>query len=375
MQRKNEPSKILLVGLYKDSNLGDKVIFDCTKYLLEQKENCSFEKLYLSPKLSFLERVLRKLYSKIVGEKKAFKLLAYFFQRRFYKKIKNADKIFFVGGGIIKWRYQFFWAQIFCVIKVAEKYNKKVFFNAVGVEGYNEKDWRCKILKNAINSQCVKLITTRDDIDLLNSFYLTNKNIKTFKCADPAVFVSKVYNIQKNKSDIIGIGLIRKNIFTDNAMNFSSEQVLNLYVSFIKLLQSKNVKFELFINGLLQDLELAQQICKECSLDEKSISIPKDEKDLVKIISDYKCVVSGRLHACIISYSLKIPCVGLGWNEKLKMFGKNIGFPERFLEVKELNSENLFNTLQEAIKVDYNEEKRISFEQTQLKSIEEIYKY
>ena len=70
MQRKNEPSKILLVGLYKDSNLGDKVIFDCTKYLLESKGSCNFEKLYLSPKLSFLERALRKLYVKIVGDEK-----------------------------------------------------------------------------------------------------------------------------------------------------------------------------------------------------------------------------------------------------------------------------------------------------------------
>lgn len=375
MQRKNEPSKILLVGLYKDSNLGDKVIFDCTKYLLESKGSCNFEKLYLSPKLSFLERALRKLYVKIVGDEKAFNLLTYFLQKRFCKKIKNADKIIFVGGGIIKWRYQFFGAEIFSVIKLAEKYNKKVFFNAVGVEGFNKKDWRCKILKNAINSQCVKLITTRDDIDLLNNFYLVNKSIKTYKCADPAVFCSKVYNIQKKQSEIVGIGLIRKNIFTDNMMDFSAIQVLDLYINFIKLLQSKNIKFELFINGLSKDLELAQQICKECSLDENSIRIPKDEKDLVKIISNYKCVVSGRLHACIISYSLKIPCVGLGWNEKLKMFGKNIGFPERFLEVKELNSENLFNTLQEAIKVDYNEEKRISFEQTQLKSIEKIYKY
>lgn len=39
--------------------------------------------------------------------------------------------------------------------------------NGVGIEGYSETDIRCQRLKKAINQDCFKVITTRDDIDTL----------------------------------------------------------------------------------------------------------------------------------------------------------------------------------------------------------------
>lgn len=372
MQRRKRNFRICLVGLQKDSNFGDKIIFDCTKYLLEREENFDFESLYLSPKLTFFERVVRKVCAMIFGEKKAVKPLSFFYSIRFSRAVKKADKIVFVGGGIIKWRYQFFGAQISSLVRKAAQYKKQVFFNSVGVEGFSEDNFRCEILKNALNSPCIKLITSRDDINLLNSAYVPNSNAKRYFAADPAIFCSKVYNIQKKPSDVIGIGIVRKDIFTDNATDFSAGKVLQLYIALIKLLKEKCLNPMLFINGFKNDLELAHKICEATGFDFCKIQIPRSEQDLVQIISGFECVVSARLHACIISYSLGIPCIGLVWNEKLRIFGRSIGFPNRFVEAEELSAEKIFEEIQASLNSNYDEEKRRVLEESSLQSIKDI---
>lgn len=45
--------------------------------------------------------------------------------------------------------------------------------NGVGIEGYSETDIRCQRLKKAINQDCFKVITTRDDIDTLKTTILS----------------------------------------------------------------------------------------------------------------------------------------------------------------------------------------------------------
>ena len=372
MQHSARPQKILLVGLYEDANLGDRIIFDCAKQLLEKQGCLEFDKLNLSPRLNFFERGICILCALFAGERQAYRLLSRFYSRLFVSSVAKAGKVVFAGGGIVKWSYQFFWAQIASVVRLAEKYGAHVYFNAVGVEGYDENNFRCKILKQALNSPCVRLVSTRDDIGILTSLYLSGSSIKTSRVADPAVFAGRVYGITRQPSDTIGVGLIRKDIFTDNLVAFPAEKVMALYVSFIHLLQSKGYGVELFTNGMPKDLELASQICKECGLNESDIKSPHEAKDLVHVISHYKCVVAGRLHACIVSYSLGIPAVGIVWNDKLKMFGENIGFPERFVGVADLNAENLLYQMEEALVKGYDEESRLPFEQTEIRCIWEI---
>jgi polysaccharide pyruvyl transferase WcaK-like protein len=47
--------------------------------------------------------------------------------------------------------------------------------------------------------------------------------------------------------------------------------------------------------------------------------------------------VAARLHACIIAYSLKIPAIGVVWNDKLTFFGRNIGCEQYFVMPRELS--------------------------------------
>ncbi len=338
--------KCILVGLINCKNFGDKVIFKCSETLLKKYSSDEYINLDLNLQLPIFKKITRKIIHKIINKDKYLSYQVKIYEELFDTYINDVDKIIFVGGGIIKFKYQLFWAQISAIINIASRKNISVFFNAVGVEGYDENDKKCQILKESLNKPCVKLITVRDDIDLLQKKYIEkdNNSVSSYKVADPAVFTQSVFKISKqNNSKIIGIGLIRSEIFKDNDVFFSKHQLLSLYVDLIKLIQSYGLKFQLFINGFDNDLELLDEICIACNLDKNSIKIPKNEVELVRIISEFNFVISARLHACIIAYSLGIPAIGLLWNDKLKMLGENIGHSERFVTIDNLNGKYIFD--------------------------------
>lgn len=91
--------------------------------------------------------------------------------------LKNSNCIIFVGGRLTKYKYQNFNYYINCVTKVAERDNIPFALNAVGVEGISLKDTKCKLMRNALNMDCVKIITTRDDVNTLLK-YVDNSNDK-----------------------------------------------------------------------------------------------------------------------------------------------------------------------------------------------------
>ena len=79
------------------------------------------------------------------------------------------------------------------------------------------------------------------------------------------------------------------------------------------------------------------------------------------------------MHACIIAYSLDIPAIGLCWNDKLKLFGENIGYPQRFIEPENMNEDYALEELKEAIKNNYDKKNKEKFLQTQIQSIQDIF--
>ena len=89
-------------------------------------------------------------------------------------RIKDLDAIVFTGGGFIKYKTQGLNYIDELILKTARRRDIPVMMNAVGVEGYSETDIRCQRLKKALNSDNVRVITTRDDIDTLNDHYITN---------------------------------------------------------------------------------------------------------------------------------------------------------------------------------------------------------
>lgn len=68
--------------------------------------------------------------------------------------ISAADLIVFDGGGIIKFKREKFYFYIARILEKAQERNIPVYFSGVGVEGYDETDERCQMLKKALRYPC-----------------------------------------------------------------------------------------------------------------------------------------------------------------------------------------------------------------------------
>lgn len=370
--------KIALLGLWNINNYGDPVLAFCTKTLLQNAGLCGdsvdvidFPLTPTSFQVSFFQRVKDSIlyhFSKMIGKVDAVGLEIY--RRRIFchylNNLKGVDSVVFVGGGIIKYGMEAFDCLIECVMAVAKINNFSVIMNAVGIEGYDENNVRCQQLKKALNQPQLRYISTRDDFLTLKNNYFDGKN--TIPCrlvADPAVWSSECYGIKKNDSArTIGIGVARGEIFKDYGINFSSENMVDLYVDLTKLLLSSGYEVELFTNGRDADNSLLEQVSKRLMDFRVRQKVPSSARNLVEIIASYKAIVTTRMHAGIIAYSLDVPAIGLMWNDKIKFFWESAGHPEYCIDVAHLNPEDVFSALKNAVVNGYNQEHKRVFRQT-----------
>lgn len=371
--------KIAVVGLYSIPNMGDKILCEVTQYLVRNiSPEVEIIPVDVCPRyasdyhgLEYIKyRFSRKM--KTSGEKK-FKYeddstyryrYEYFYWwlrlNRYYKKIlKDVDAIVFAGGGFIKFRTQGLNYYVEQIIKIAEERNIPVMMNGVGIEGYSEEDIRCQKLKTAINKNCVKIITTRDDIDILKEKYIINKNIQTDRVGDPAFWIPECYGVSTghSKTGVVGINVIRGKVFVDYGNKSTFDQLIDFYRSLISSLDALGLDWLLFSNGMKGDQKFGKMLLEELGLedDNKLLPAPSISEELIDMIKGFDCIFGARLHACITAYSLDIPVVGFIWNEKTRIFSRMIDTPDRFFEEHDLDTNIIAETLKKSIDEAYDE--------------------
>ncbi|WMN80163.1 polysaccharide pyruvyl transferase family protein [Vibrio parahaemolyticus] len=344
--------KLVMVGYTHDTNLGDQVIADSAEYLIKKNiidNEFSVERFNLnySNEFNSFKRLKRKIINKILSRlssSSSFNYKVGCYKRDYKNKFNDASAIVFAGGGMIKFKYQDCWAHISALVDTVANKSCPIFFNAVGVEGYDQSNYKCRLLKESLNHSAIKMVTTRDDLSLLNDGYIENGYIKTAQVADSAVFSSEVYGVQKKSRDVVGLGLVRARIFKDNGIDLDRTQVIELYASLISELEARGQSYQLFTNGLKSDVDILEDL--ETYLGKQlNVIEPQTPRELVELISTFKCTIAARLHACIISYSLTVPVVGLVWNNKVKMFGECIGYPERFFSHQDFDANEIIDRL------------------------------
>ena len=359
--------KIAIFAYIEDSNIGDPVIGETCKYLCETvcKNNNIDAEISLHalahPQNDFVGWLKKRTKFAKPNKKRIFLystlLLKFHFDKKFRSYytniIKNADCIIFGGGTPLKWFSQHFWATSYCIINTADKYNVPIYFNATGIEGYDDRNFTSNLIKKLLKKKCIKTITTRDDIVSLNKFE-PNKEHKVV--GDPALFSKEFYSNNNNvvdKDNIIGINVIRSGIFNVNGFDIKEEDLVNFYYEMIKRLDKDGMKWQIFTNGVENDYKLGLRVLEKLNIqptDEKIVPKPKTAKQLVDVCSKYKGVIAGRMHAMIISTSYDIPCVGLIFNEKIKWFSRHIGAEERFFYPKDMNNYDLiYDTFKKAL--------------------------
>ncbi|HPZ00620.1 MAG TPA: polysaccharide pyruvyl transferase family protein, partial [Clostridiales bacterium] len=350
ISEKHAGKNLLLVQIV-NRNLGDAVIADNTDYLLRQ--------------------IGKKT------KKQDFTVLRYDITSEDLLPIASADAVIFAGGGLLKFRQEHFDEAVIQVLEAAERYRVPVFFNAVGVEGYDEENPRCSALEQALHLSCVKGISCRDDIVTLRQDYLPDTSIPLYEVPDVAVLSGKAYRhlpsvdsrnrdsrnqdsrnqasrlnypVSRSGRPLIGLGITREDLFSDyGTENITKELQLAFWKELAQLLWDNQFDICIFTNGLPTDEAFAEEVFRELPFGRKAPA-PVEPWQLVQAVRSFDGMVAGRMHSNIVAFSYGIPSIGLLWNDKLSFWGKKIGHPERMISPSNMQAEFVFAALQKALK-------------------------
>ncbi len=266
--------------------------------------------------------------------------------------VRQADVVIFGGAPMFNYLYQNFYERTAVTLELAQKYNKPVIFSAIGIEGYSEEDEKCQRVKKALNFECVKQVTTRDDFESLQK-YKDNEQMVVEKVSDPAVFSSGIlqnYKVEGTKKKKIGIFVLRHNGFVDNKIDFSGQKAAAFWVDLIRILEEKGYDYELLTSGHFADEAFIDYLIRKYNVNQKKCVFNMNSPErLIKKISSYAGVISCRLHPSIISFSLDVPSLGVVWNPKVKGFYESIGYEDRVIETKDICAEGVVEKLEQAI--------------------------
>lgn len=348
IQRTAEQKFTILLLTNRDSdNLGDQVI-----------EACDIGLLHAAMRNLGISKGQYKIVSKqaaIVSEKyvrtRDKSLLE---NARDY--VKNCDIVVFGGAPMFNYHYQIFYERTATICELAQEYHKPVIFSAIGIEKYDDENEKCQRLKQAINLECVKQITTRDGFEELKK-YRERDDIHIAKVSDPAVFTRNVFApyIADKSRNKVGIFILRANGFVDNGVPFTQEQAADLWIQLGSELERRDVEYEYVTSGHFGDEAFLDYLIRERGVPEnKCVFNMNFPEQLIRKISSYDVILSTRLHPSIISYSLGVPSVGLVWNEKVRRFYENIGQADRVKNVNEVRVKELADLLMNAEKQGIN---------------------
>lgn len=369
--------KVAVIGLYAIKNAGDNILCEATQYLIKQKNpEVQIVEVDVNPRVKsykgielipfWISKVLIRVSGSIFKYENSSRFRYYYeyfmwwlkINHKFKTQLKDVDAIVFAGGGFLKFRTQGLNYYVEQIMKIARKNNIPVMMNGVGIEGYSETDIRCQRLKKAINQDCFKVITTRDDIDTLKNNYIVNPNIKIAHVGDPALWVPECYNMKRNEnpSNVVGINVIRGRVYQAYGNTLSEFELLNFYKKLVQGVEERGWDWVLFSNGMAADQKFGAMLLRAlgCSDRRKILPTANNSVEFLEQIRSFKLVFGARLHACITSYALDVPVVGLIWSEKLRIFADVIGKKDSFFEENELNIDNILDAMEREMNSNYD---------------------
>ena len=255
-------------------------------------------------------------------------------EKYFREKFEGAAAVMIAGGGLLEYLYNEYQEMLNLIREVAEDMGIPVIYNAIGCVGAcNLNDFRCTIMKKALDADCVKYVSARDSVETVQQYVGDKFQVK--HVADAAVWAKEAYGITvpENRTKI-GIGLIRGNSLLGYQVAFGEEDWITLYSNILSELEKRGYEYELFCNGFADDYEMGKKILSRMGKDMSLlVDRPTDPKVLLNTIAQYKALITCRMHSCIAAYSMGIPAIVMSWNDKVDKFMRFIGYPERAVRV------------------------------------------
>ena len=369
---------IVLTGLIFYENIGDRAVFEITKELIMEMPELKNIEIRCGDLIGRIEGPDGKPYYpaeskqryekclKTMSVEEACKYCRYLATRSMCKELIDNDTIalIFVGGGLVTFDYDDWHLYISEVINYANKHNVPIMMSGVGIEGYDENDEKCQNLKKYLNVPTMRCITTRDDIESLAKYCEKSTRIQTALVADSACMIDRIYPPKEKSSNqkIIGLGVIREDIFSRRGIPVSKEKMLELWSKIFNIIENKDgYTCKLFCNGTKLDESFGMDLMEYMNFTEEDknkywLKRPESVKEFVDELTSFDGAIVGRLHASIFSFSYDIPCIGLVWNVKQLLFGKITEHLKWFIEPDNFDAEYIVDQLFLAMKETPNNE-------------------
>jgi len=391
--------KIAVFGQIKSDNLGDKIISDSLSWIVSDvlKEKKITEKIEFietdiyarndilidyktksdEKKLNYYNydidlKLADKLYRHFGKISKKFnnmtiKNICYRFRHiiwnnaRNYKKrhldyletkLKDVDLIIVAGGGLLEYSSNEYQDNLNLITEYGQKYNIPVIFNAIGRAGeFNPNDYRCSVLKNTFQRDCVKYVSARDSRENVQECVGDRFNVKLL--ADAAFCSEDAYDIHwsAQNSKKIGIGIIRGTALQSYNVSFTTDDWVNLFADIAAELKKRGYDFQFFTNGLRSDYKIGLKLIEKLGLDKSYlVDRPVEAKVLYKTISRYRGLITCRMHSSIVAFSMGIPSVILSWNKKVNKYMEICGYPDRAINIENFNAKYIVDQLELSLK-------------------------
>lgn len=276
----------------------------------------------------------------------------------FDSKMFNCAFIVVDGAGLLEYSYNEYQESLLLVAQYAEKKGLKVVYNAIGRAGeFDETDYRSTILKRALQHPSVKFVSARDSLETVQLCAGSDKQVELL--ADAAFWMKETYGIPSNPaSKRIGIGLIRGNSLSGYKVNFRAHDWVQLFSGIARELGSRGYEYEFFTNGLPGDIVLGENILKEMGLPASKLVIrPTTDVELYSTISQYRGIITCRMHSSIAAFTQQIPSVILSWNDKVNKLMEHIGYAERAVNVSDFDPKYIVDLFERALEEGVDAEK------------------
>lgn len=366
--------KIIIIGEMYSDNLGDGIICETVKKYFEKdfeirildisgREQFEFSKNFFNlwkENYVYFKYIFKKILYKYGYDKCGKNLfnIVESYREKFFTLLKEFKPyaIIFAGGQMF---IDSFSKQINFTCDFAEKNNIKVIFNSCGLGEIMQK----KDLIDALNKNCVKYISVRDNFDICQN-YTSKKVVDTY---DTAILCNRVYDESICRSEeILGVGIM-----------FSTLQNPLIQVKFwkklIKKLYENKIDFKVFTNGSTKDQSFAAYILNKLKLpvEKYLIDQPKYPVELIKNISKFNSIISMRLHSLIVAYSFNIPTIAISWDNKVNAFFKKIRYNNKVYNFNS-NIDNIIEELKGLSKEKYDIKYREKIEKNIINNIKNI---
>lgn len=368
---------IVLLGLQATSNLGDRLVCECTKRIVKS----IFEKNGISDiKLISYDMLGDEYYSYISERKKKDnqiekrsptgdgtnsnkenaqterkeKLIES--SRNGADKILNSDTvaIIFFGGGIIKYGHPLMLG--YCMepyIRRADELGIPVMISAVGVDGYDPDNDECRVFSEILNLPCIKAVTVRDDIELLKNSYMGSSKVRIKKVPCPTLLCNELFPMGTLKEEkTIGLGVIKPDKMTEIHPGFTEEKQIALWRDIAAGIEARGFRWVFFSNGIPAEYDFAKKILRSMKIpasEDTLLPAPKSLHQLLDSLNLFEGIIASRFHAALPSYSYNIPFVELIWNIKQIHFAKDMHLEDRFFDPEKVSASAIVERLFEVM--------------------------